>query len=140
VSEISPTYQRTVTISRHRIERVLDRVSNLDAIVERWSTPHAGPAGRRLARRATDKRAGMLEALRLLALLPLEDDEPVPRLDPELDYPAGHGWTPGTTPFDNGKACRVSLGVRLEPCDYSREQHDPNLPPVDLDVFGRRRR
>ena len=52
-------------------------------------------------------------------------------------YPAGHGWTPATGPFATEEACRVMLARRS--CDYTREQHDPDLPPVDVDVFGYRR-
>lgn len=52
-------------------------------------------------------------------------------------YPAGHGWTPHTGPFATGDACRVMLA--RYPCNYTREQHDPALPPVDVDVFGYRR-
>ena len=52
-------------------------------------------------------------------------------------YPAGHGWTPHTGPFSDGTACRLMLA--RYPCNYTREQHDPDLPPVDVDVFGYRR-
>lgn len=52
-------------------------------------------------------------------------------------YPAGHGYTPATGPFATGDGCRVMLA--RYPCDYGRDQHDPDLPPEDLDVFGYRR-
>lgn len=52
-------------------------------------------------------------------------------------YPAGHGYSPATGPFATGEGCRVMLA--RYPCNYSREQHDPSLPPEDLDVFGYRR-
>lgn len=55
-------------------------------------------------------------------------------------YPAGHGYTPATGPFadpDNDKACRVMLA--RYPCNWTRAEHDPDLPPEDLDVFGYRR-
>lgn len=55
-------------------------------------------------------------------------------------YPAGHGYTPATGPFadpDEDKACRVML-ARYR-CNWTRDEHDPDLPPVDLDVFGYRR-
>lgn len=63
---------------------------------------------------------------------------PAPQLDEEVPpYPAGHGWTPSTSPFDNGEACRVMLA--RYPCNWSKDEHDPELPPVDVDVFGYRR-
>lgn len=52
-------------------------------------------------------------------------------------YPASHGYTPSTSPFASGEGCRVMLA--RYPCNYRRDQHDPDLPPVDLDVFGYRR-
>jgi len=52
-------------------------------------------------------------------------------------YPAGHGWTPSTSPFSKDDACRVMLARYV--CNWTREQHDPDLPPVDVDVFGYRR-
>jgi hypothetical protein len=48
-------------------------------------------------------------------------------------YAAGHGFTPGK--FSGG--CRVMLA--RYPCNYTPEQHDPDLPPEDLDHFGYRR-
>lgn len=60
-------------------------------------------------------------------------DRPAPQPDTATPYPAGHGWTPGK--FSGG--CRVLLARR--PCDYSQEQHDPDLPPEDVDFSGRRR-
>jgi hypothetical protein len=53
------------------------------------------------------------------------------------DYPAGHGWTPSTSPFSNGESCRVMLARYV--CNWSKAEHDPALPPVDVDVFGYRR-
>lgn len=53
----------------------------------------------------------------------------------------GHGFTPWTSPFDLGlwePRCRVMLA--RYPCPYGREEHDPDLPPEDLDAFGYRRR
>lgn len=55
----------------------------------------------------------------------------------ERTYPADHGWTPHTGPFSDGSSCRVILA--RHPCDYSKDDHDPALPPEDLDVFGYRR-
>lgn len=52
-------------------------------------------------------------------------------------FPAGHGYTPTTGPFAPGEGCRVMLA--RYPCNYRRDQHDPELPPEDLDVFGYRR-
>lgn len=52
-------------------------------------------------------------------------------------YPAGHGYTPATGPFATGEGCRVMLA--RYPCNHSRDQHDPSLPPVNVDVFGYRR-
>lgn len=52
-------------------------------------------------------------------------------------HPAGHGYTPATGPFATGDGCRVMLA--RYPCNYTREQHDPDLPPEELDVFGYRR-
>lgn len=50
-------------------------------------------------------------------------------------YPAGHGWTP-TGRFGPVR-CKVLL-ARYS-CPYPREEHDPNLPPEDVDFSGRRR-
>jgi hypothetical protein len=53
-------------------------------------------------------------------------------------YPAGHGWTPSSGPFGTGvDTCRVMLARYV--CPYAQEEHDPALPPVDVDVFGYRR-
>ena len=46
-----------------------------------------------------------------------------------------HGFTPGR--FDPDR-CQVQL--TRYPCPWPREAHDPRLPPVDIDCFGRRRR
>lgn len=48
-----------------------------------------------------------------------------------------HGFTPSGSPFDKGEGCAVMLA--RYPCPWPREAHDPNLPPVDVDCFGRRR-
>lgn len=43
-----------------------------------------------------------------------------------------HGFTPGKFTPDS---CRVQLARR--PCPWPREDHDPDLPPEDIDAFGR---
>lgn len=43
-----------------------------------------------------------------------------------------HGFTPGKFTPD---ACQVQLA--RYPCPYRRDEHDPDLPPEDIDVFGR---
>lgn len=55
----------------------------------------------------------------------------------EATYATSHGYTPSTTKFGGVESCRVMLARYV--CPYSREEHDPNLPPVDVDVFGYRR-
>ena len=50
-------------------------------------------------------------------------------------YATDHGFTPGRFSPDR---CRVILA--RYPCPYGQEQHDPDLPPVDVDAFGYRRR
>lgn len=51
-------------------------------------------------------------------------------------YAAGHGWTPHTGPFAVD-ACRVML-ARYR-CQSPKDQHDPALPPEDVDAFGYKR-
>jgi hypothetical protein len=54
-------------------------------------------------------------------------------------YATSHGWTPHVNnPFSDGSYCRVMLARYA--CPYSKEEHDPALPPVDVDVFGYRRK
>ena len=50
-------------------------------------------------------------------------------------YAADHGWTPSTSPFRHDR-CRVMLS--RYGCPYSQADHDPALPPEDIDVFGSR--
>ena len=52
-------------------------------------------------------------------------------------YPAGHGWTPPARSFGPAR-CKVLL--TRYPCFYAREEHDPSLPPEDVDFSGRRRK
>ncbi len=49
-----------------------------------------------------------------------------------------HGFTPGSSnnPFADDH-CMVLLA--RYPCPWPREEHDPALPPEDVDCFGRRR-
>lgn len=47
-----------------------------------------------------------------------------------------HGFTPGTGPFADPERCRFRLARRT--CPWSRDEHDPDLPPEDVDAFGRR--
>lgn len=64
-----------------------------------------------------------------------------------MTFPAGHGYTPSTSPFRDlsvgevpegeEKGCRVMLA--RYPCNWTRSEHDPELPPEDLDIFGYRR-
>lgn len=42
-----------------------------------------------------------------------------------------HGWTPGKF----GGPCRVRLARGM--CPWSREEHDPDLPPENVNAFGR---
>lgn len=46
-----------------------------------------------------------------------------------------HGFTPGKFTPD---ACQVMLA--RYPCPYPRDEHDPDLPPEDIDCFGYCRR
>lgn len=48
-------------------------------------------------------------------------------------FAADHGFTPGKF---SGR-CRVLLA--RYPCPYDEHQHDPDLPPEDIDVSGRLR-
>lgn len=52
-------------------------------------------------------------------------------------YSAGHGWTPPARSFGPAR-CKVLL--TRYPCFYAREEHDPSLPPEDVDFSGRRRK
>lgn len=52
-------------------------------------------------------------------------------------YPTRHGFTPSEGPFGDPDRCVVMLA--RYPCPYRRDEHDPILPPVDVDTFGRRR-
>lgn len=52
-------------------------------------------------------------------------------------YPAGHGWTPPARSFGPAR-CKVLL--TRYPCFYAREEHDPSLPPEDVDFSGRPRK
>lgn len=51
-------------------------------------------------------------------------------------YPAGHGWTP--VGRFRQERCKVLLA--RYPCPYPREEHDPSLPPEDVDFSGRPRK
>lgn len=54
-------------------------------------------------------------------------------------YAPSHGFTPRVgNPFADPADCHVMLARYV--CPYTKEQHDPSLPPVDIDVFGYRRR
>ncbi len=72
----------------------------------------------------------MADTSALDALAALADE-----LQADPRYPAGHGWTP-TGRFGPVR-CKVLL-ARYS-CPYPREEHDPNLPPEDVDFSGRRR-
>lgn len=54
-----------------------------------------------------------------------------------MTYATSHGFTPSMGPFSDGKHCKVMLA--RYPCPYGRDEHDPALPPEDLDAFGYRR-
>lgn len=56
---------------------------------------------------------------------------------PEQPFVAGHGWTPPARTFGGPERCEVLLA--RHPCPYSRADHDPDLPPEDVDFTGRRR-
>ena len=46
-----------------------------------------------------------------------------------------HGFTPGKSRFSASKdECQVML-ARYR-CPYSKEEHDPKLPPEDVNAFG----
>ena len=55
----------------------------------------------------------------------------------EVNAYVRHGFTPGRTPFADGTRCVVMLA--RYPCPYGPDEHDPALPPVDVDAFGRKR-
>lgn len=46
-----------------------------------------------------------------------------------------HSFSPGKFSPDT---CRVMLA--RYPCPYGRDEHDPDLPPEDVDAFGYLRR
>lgn len=52
----------------------------------------------------------------------------------DAEHMVAHGFTPGKF---SPEVCQVQLA--RYPCPYSRVQHDPELPPEDIDAFGRRR-
>lgn len=91
-----------------------------------------------------DFRDGFRHALAMLAAFE-SDEPPAPdRVRPEVreaarlalsrrlatEYPAGHGFTPGRF----GGGCRVMLA--RYPCNWAEGEHDPSLPPEDIDHFG----
>ena len=97
----------------------------------RWAAANMTPEERALHTYAANRSLELEKAIR--AVVSVTE----PRTDAPPSYPAGHGWTPSTTPFSTGDACRVMLARYA--CNYAREQHDPDLPPEGLDVFGYRR-
>ena len=54
----------------------------------------------------------------------------------QTTYATGHGFTPQGK-FGNPDRCRVLLARYT--CPYHREEHDPALPPEDVDFSGRHR-
>ena len=54
----------------------------------------------------------------------------------QTTYATGHGFTPQGK-FGNPDRCRVLLARYT--CPYRREEHDPALPPEDVDFSGRHR-